>query len=235
MQVATSTREPVQFWAPWHLNDDGSAKPGAPSFLIRVADVIERGLFEAELAGRYNAAAVWPFELKAAAERGLRALLANAPEHLDRALELCAAEYKGELAGAARETWSSLEATLRQVDGEYATLAGQAAARAELIPTIAAARFVCGWENVVGMNGAPVEFKLGPDGRVDRDALAAVEGVLLQVVGREAYRLQYLRSRDPLSPRSRSDAARGTSTSGAKTLGARRGNSRGSSSRKTRG
>lgn len=237
MQIATSTREPVRHVAPWQLDDKtGAPKPGASVFLIRVADVLERGAFEAELAGRHGAGKVWPFELKEAADRGLRELLRDAPAMLDRALELCRACHAFELeVGADRETWAGIEGALRAMGGEYAELSARAQRRAELLPTVAAARFLAGWENVASVaDGEPLAFRTGSDGRVDLEVLGEVEAMLLQSAGMRAYELQYLRRAAPLSPRSRSVVGRKTSTSGAKTPGASPGKSRARPGRKTR-
>jgi len=161
--------------------------PNAPKFFLRAGDVIERGLMEAELEGKYRAGRVNPFELIGAIRDGINTLMADDPER-DAALELINAEAQGEfesLPPADQQSLKEIRDILAKLWPPYRDLLEQAARRREVAPLVAFRRFCTGVE-VEG-----VEFKIGRDGLVENETLAAINPIMLTWAGTEAFALQY--------------------------------------------
>lgn len=201
--IALSTIEPVRF-TPAFM----AGQADAPVFLIRPGSVVERAQLEAALAGPpYNAGRVFPWDLADAAMDAARALLTG--DDLGQVLDALAA-MKAALGIAAlpvdqRQLLAGIDEALTAHWPEYAALRQQEARRDELMPLLAAQRFLVGWE------GVDAPFSLGKDGRASDDALRALGAFLLPLVGREAYRLLYAEDQRPLSlPPSKSGPAPGT-------------------------
>ena len=198
--IALSTTEPVRFTPAFMVG-----KADAPVFLIRPGSVVERAQLEAALAAPpYNAGRVFPWDLADAAADAARALLTG--DDLGQVLDALAA-MKASLGLAAlpddqRQLLLGIDDALTSHWPEYAALRQQEARRNELLPLLAAQRFLVGWE------GIEAPFTRGKDGRASDDALRILGQFFLPLVGREAYRLLYAEEQRPLSlPPSKSGPA----------------------------
>jgi len=216
--ISTSTTEPVPFTPKWREGD-----ADAPVYHVRAGSVIERAQLEAELAGQHRAGRVFSFELHAAIDSGLRALLTGDPE-LDRSIELAIAEDK-DLTAEDRQFANGLRATLAEFWPEYRDLVAQSERRREIAPVLALRRFLVGLENV------GVELERGRDGLVAETTLAALNPIEMLAAGNFAYSLLYgsaeKNSERPLS----SDSGQSNSNSGERSKAA--GKSTGKGGRKT--
>lgn len=189
--IALTTTEPVRF-TPAFM----AGKEGAPVFLIRPGSVVERAQLEAALAAPpYNAGRVFPWDLADAASDAARALLAG--DDLGQVLEALAAMKAAlgitALPDAQRQLLVGIDEALTTHWPEYAALRQQEARRDELLPLLAAQRFLVGWENI------EQPFTTGKDGRASDDALRLLGQFYLPLVGRESYRLLYAEEQRPLS------------------------------------
>lgn len=226
--ISLTTTEPVRFTPPFM-----AGQADAPVFLIRAGSVVERAQLEAALAAPpYNAGRVFPWDLADAAADAARALLTG--DDLGLVLEALAA-MKASMGLAAlpveqRQLLSGVDEALTAHWPEYAELRQQEARRNELLPLLAAQRFLVGWE------GVETPFTLGKDGRASDASLRALGQFLLPLVGREAYRLLYAEEQRPLSsPPSKSGPGPVTSPAvGDRRSTVKAGKSPASSGRKTR-
>ncbi|MDX3885986.1 MAG: hypothetical protein QHC65_16300 [Sphingomonas sp.] len=185
---------------------EGEKKP--PVYLIRVGDVIERSIFEAELAGKYGAGQVYAFEFAQAAVDGIQALLAGDPQ-LDDLLALVNAEMNGDTISADdRQKLARMRDVLTQHWPAYALLIERQARRRELAPVLAFRRFCVGWENV------KAEFARDRDGFVSAAALRGIDPLEMTAAGHHTFGLLYAAGEEENFPQpSKSDDAPGTSPS----------------------
>lgn len=189
--IATSTAG-VPFTPQWRAGQDD-----APVFLIRPASILERGQFEATLAGPpYNAGRVFPWDLAAAAEEAARALLDG--EHLGQVLEALAAMRQtldmDALPLEQKQLLTAIDPVLSDHWPEYAELRRRDARRAELLPTLAVKHFLKGWD------WGDRAFTFGKDGLVSDETLRALGVFEMRAIGLEAYRLMNAEEQLPLSP-----------------------------------
>lgn len=227
------TTQPRPFTAPWHKNGEG------PVFMIRAGGVSERELFEADLAGEYNAGPVLSFEMAAAFSAGIETLLADAPDQLAALRELRAAaaevaEHNAEVANRAealpeeerpafieqegrklsdvdRQGLEEAERIVRDHWPDYAALHRRRARRQALVPLLAFRQFCSGW------TGLKAECEIGPDGLVTEASAGAVPAMDMKAAGYHAYTLLYATGDEGNSARpSPSVRGRRTSTSDAK-------------------
>lgn len=207
--IALSTAEPVRFTPPFM-----AAKADAPVFLIRPGSVVERAQLEAALAAPpYNAGRVFPWDLADAAADAARALLTgdDLGQVLDALAAMKASLGVGDLPDDQRQLLIGIDDALTTQWPEYAALRQQEARRNELLPLLAAQRFLVGWE------GIEAPFTRGKDGRASDDALRILGQFFLPLVGREAYRLLYAEEQRPLSlPPSKSGPGPGISPAAGK-------------------
>lgn len=191
----------TEFTPPWL---EGQAD--APKFLLRVGDVIERGLMEAELAGVYRAGSVNAFELEEAIRQGVATLLAD-DEDLDAALALIDAEAQGEadtLTEQERQTLAGIRNVLADHWPPYRDLLAQAERRRSVAPLVAFRRYC------TGLNMPGVTYERGKDDLVANSTMAAIDPFVLAVVGSRAFSMQYAGSQEknlePLSASEESQA-----------------------------
>lgn len=228
--ISNSTTQLLRFTPQWL---DG--QPDAPVYLVRAGSVNDRDALEAELAGPpFNAAAVWPHEVREAVDDGARHLLSG--EDLDRVLAAVANVNNGDADTADTLLVRELEAALADAWPPYADLMRRRAARQQRLPTLSARRFLRGWEGVTDAEGNPVPFATSLDGMARPETLGAIPALDLKAIGIFAYNLLYADAHRPLSvPPSKSAAAPATSTSGgARRTAVRAGKSTGRSTPKTR-
>ncbi|MFN3351876.1 hypothetical protein, partial [Pseudorhodoplanes sp.] len=164
-----------------------------PAFRIRMASLIERGEFEAELEGRYQAAAVPPFVMLDTAIAGVRALAGDEAEALVELLSSFHADREGaEAPGEAeRQQLIAIEGILKTSWPAYRQLLEQNARWRNLMPLLAFQRFVDGWEGLTGLDGKPVEYARGKDGLVPEATLRRIHPALIAAAGNRAYAFQY--------------------------------------------
>ncbi len=175
-------------------------KPWSPpwdpktAFMVRAADVLERGEFEAELAS-FGAGRIFPFQIEQAFMEGVEALLADHPADIERIREVQAAfealepgqklpaEEQGLIEGAreaVRAHWPAFRA-----------LIAQEAKRQEIMPTLAFRRFCTGWEGG-NIDGSPLpEYRAGIDRLILLDTMKAVDPILIRLVGLHAHNLMW--------------------------------------------
>jgi len=226
--MSVLSKTPVRFPVPW-----------APEtvFWLKPATVIERAEFEAEIAGEYRAAQVYPFQLSAELANGVAALLPDDPGAVQRVHALALAEDQAsDLDPMPAEDVAALS-TMRDLVEQhwppYRALVKQTARREQLTPIVALQFFCTGWENVTDQDGDAVPFVRGPDQRVSLDALGRIDPLTLRAAGLHAYRIQYGGGAEKNSePRSNAEDGPPTSTSTAATPKA--GRSRAKSGPKTR-
>lgn len=205
--IATSTK-PQPFTPPWYKKGDR-----APVFMIRAGNVEEREEFEAFMAGEYDAARVYAFELDQALERGIEALLANAPEQLEELRALLATEREiGEhnndvliralgipekkrgafvakesraLTDADRQGLEEVRSLVHKHWPDYRALVLRKERRQRLAPLAAFRKFCTSWE------GLDVPFAAGIDGLVTLEAAREVPVNDMKAAGLHAYQLLY--------------------------------------------
>jgi hypothetical protein len=163
--------------------------------MLRAGDVVERGEFEAAVA-EMRAGRVFDFQTEEAFLDGVRTLLADDPEGVERIEQALAAEKeaaeaagpgnKPQLAAEDRALLEQSRAAVLEHWPPYSTLVGRMARRNELLPTLAFQWFCTGWSG----KDLP-EFKKGIDGRVTIAALSKIPALTLRVAGMQAYQMQY--------------------------------------------
>ncbi len=227
--ISTSTAEPIPFTPPWL-----EGKPDAPVYRLRAGSVIERGQFEAELAGRYRAGRVYGHELRAAVRSGVETLLAG-DQSLDHLLGLIEAEAEGEeveLSNEDKLLLAEVRSTLAEHWPEYRELTAQLERRREIAPIVALQWFCVGWEGCKGDGGNPAVFAQDRYGRVTEAALLGLAPLEMMVAGNRCYGLQYALGQEGNSPPpTPSDVGPATSVSDAPSKAA--GRSKGKPGRKT--
>lgn len=161
--------------------------PSAPVYLLRAGNPIERELLEAELAGRYGAATVWPWDIQAALIAGIRQL-AQADDQAEL-IALVQADFAGSVEGDEdRRKLTELKSVMRDHWPDYTNLCIAMETRNAIVAPLAFSRFCVGWENV------KATFAKGIDGRVTMEAMAGIDPLHLRAAGLRAYDLQYAAS-----------------------------------------
>jgi hypothetical protein len=163
-----------------------------PAFRIRMASLIERSAFDAELEGRHQAAPVPAFVMLDVAIEGVRALLGEEAAAIEELLRGAHAdEGEGELSPAERAQIAEVEAILAKSWPPYRQLVEQNARYRNLMPLLAFQRFVDDFENVTGLDGKPVAFARDKAGEIPDALLRRIHPALLYAVGNRAYHFQY--------------------------------------------
>jgi hypothetical protein len=184
------------FWyRPGEEPKDG-AKDTRPGFKIRMASLIERGEFDAELEGRHQAAPVPPFVMLDTAIAGVNALCeADDAAELEELLRGfhgdAGAEDRGEISKAERVQIAEVEAILAKSWPAYRQLIEQNARYRNLMPLLAFQRFVEDFENVSGTDGKPVTFTRDKSGAIPDAILRRIHPALIYAAGNRAYNFQY--------------------------------------------
>jgi hypothetical protein len=153
-----------------------------PVFLLRAGNVLERELMEAELAGEHLAGTVWPWEMQAAIEGGIRTLGGDDAEELIAIAQT--AQNGDQQSDQDKAVLAETLTLLAQHWPPYKLLLAQQHRRTQMIPIVAFRRFCVGWENI----DAP--FKRGIDRLVTVDSLSAIDPLVLRYAGGKAWRLQ---------------------------------------------
>lgn len=175
-----STKNAERFIPEWL-----KGQPGAPVYLLRRGDVLERASLEAELTGEYQAGRVFSFELLEAFTGGVKAL-ADPDDH-ERLIALAHAEAGGadDLALDEKQLLADAKAELARYWPAFRDLTARMNRRREFAPLLAFRRFCVGWENV----SAP--FSRGHDGLVAPEALIRLDPLELASAGHQAYGYLY--------------------------------------------
>jgi len=161
--------------------------PTAPVYLIRAGTPIERELLEAEMAGRYGAGTVWPWDIQAALIAGIQKLASEG----DRAelIALVQADFAGAVEGEEdRRKLIELKSVLRAHWPDYQDICMRMETRNAIVAPLAFAMFCVGWEN------AKADFATGIDGRVTPHAMKDIDPLHLRAAGMRAYDLLYVGS-----------------------------------------
>lgn len=167
-----------------------------PGFRIRMASLIERGEFDAELEGRHDAGAVPNFIMLETAIAGVRALLeADEAAEIEELLRSFHADGGGDdkepPSEAERQQVAEIEAILKKSWPAYRQLTEQNARYRNIMPLIAFKRFVDDFDNVTGTDGKPVEFERDKSGQIPETVLRRIHPALIYAVGSRAYSFQY--------------------------------------------
>ena len=171
--------------------DKGPAKK-RPRYLLRLATVLERDEFDAEL-DAMGCAEVHAFQMRDVAIEGIRALVEA--DDADELVQLVESEYAGEeLTPAEKSQAKEVIEVLEKHWPDYQALRERTARRDRILPGLAFAWWVDGWENVAGADGSALEYARGAKGEIPDELLRALAPVERRAVGIEAYRLQYGRS-----------------------------------------
>jgi hypothetical protein len=183
--IALSNREPVA-WSPEWLAASGER----PRFLFRAGTVVERAGLEAELAGEHRAGRVFDFELSAAFEEGVKALLSDNQDGANQLVEWARAEAalvgNEKLPDEEAASLAGAREALAEHWPPYKALLGRLERRKALAPVVAFRRFCVGWEG----NDLP-PFTKAIDGTVTLDAMGALDALTVQAGGFFAYQLLY--------------------------------------------
>ncbi|HUD30417.1 MAG TPA: hypothetical protein VMQ93_16225 [Novosphingobium sp.] len=165
-----------------------ASSESVPRFFIKLASIIERDQFDAEMEGTYRAAEIAPFQLRDIAVEGLTALLEDEAGEL---IDLINAEYGGEKLEA--KEGAKLKAAidvLAELWPAYRTAREQEARRARMVPTLAFMRWCDGWEGLSDRKGVAVEYAR-EKGVIPDEILRRIDPLVIRVVGLEAYSTQY--------------------------------------------
>lgn len=168
-----------------------------PAFRIRMASLIERGSFDAELEGRHQASPVPAFVMLDTAIAGVRALAGDDSAELEELLRSFHGENgqsggeRAEISDAERGQIAEIEGILAKSWPPYRQLVEQNARYRNLMPLLAFQRFVDGWENVTGMDGKLVEFAQDKAGNIPEAAVRRIHPALIYAAGNRAYNFQY--------------------------------------------
>lgn len=171
-------------------------KDTRPGFRLRMASLMERAEFDAELEGRHQAAPVPAFVMLDTAIAGVHALLegdeAAQLEELLRSFHGDAASAdRGEVSKEERAQIAEIEGVLGKSWPAYRQLVEQNARYRNLMPLLAFQRFVDGWENVTGTDGKPVEYQRDAAGAIPDAVLRRIHPALIYAAGNRAYNFQY--------------------------------------------
>lgn len=183
------------FWYRPGTPPEGEAKDTRPGFKIRMASLLERGEFDAELEGRHQAAPVPAFVMLDTAIAGVGALLADEADELVELLRSfhgdASADDRGAVSKEERAQIAEIEAILTKSWPPYRQLIEQNARYRNLMPLLAFQRFIDDFENVTGMDGKPVDFARDKAGAIPDAVLRRIHPALVYAAGNRAYNFQY--------------------------------------------
>ncbi len=174
--MVSTTTKPSAWPLPWNKD---------VKFSIRAGDVIERDMFEAELAG-LDADRVYDFQLTEAFLAGVEVLLDGHPEDIARIREAVAATdalaENEQLPASERALLEGARQAVKTAWPPYRTLLAQADRRNKLLSTLAFRNFVTGWEG----KDLPA-YEKDIEGKVTLAAMKAIPPPILRIVGQRAY------------------------------------------------
>jgi hypothetical protein len=163
-----------------------------PGFRIRMASLIERGEFDAELEGRHSAGSVPSFIMLDTAIAGVNALLEG--EEAAEIAELLRGFHSApgeEVSDTDRAQIAEIEEVLKKSWPPYRQLLEQSARYRNLMPLLAFRRFVDDFENVTDRDGKVIAFERDKSGQVAEALLRRLHPALLYAAGNRAYSFQY--------------------------------------------
>lgn len=168
------------------------AKDARPGFKIRMASLIERGAFDAELEGRHQAAPVPAFVMLDTAIAGVHALAGDEAAELEELLRgFHGDDTREEITPEERAQIAEIEGILAKSWPAYRQLVEQNARYRNLMPLLAFQRFIDDWENVTGTDGKPVAFERDKGGAIPDAVLRRIHPALIYAAGNRAYNFQY--------------------------------------------
>lgn len=181
--IPLSTGQLLPLFLPWETGKDGQPLETATRFEAKAASVLERQLFEAEVASPpWNAREVFPWEWADEAGRAV-AQLAQVDDR-DRLTHVIALHRTGQLTDEAdRQLWAGLGELLDQSWPAWQALKRRQETRDQILPTLA-----CQW--FLRRKGGEA-LPLGTDGKLTDEALRGFDFLELQALGRAIYRSLY--------------------------------------------
>lgn len=178
--------ERITFTPKWLVNEAEPDK--SPKFFVKLASILDRDQFDAELDGVHRAAEVPSFRLRDIAIEGLNALLGDEAADLGA---LVLAQYGGEqLPPDEVARLKTVFDILAEHWPEYRAAREQEARRNRILPTLAFVRWCDGWENLTDKDDAPVDYARDK-GAIPDAVLRRISPIVLRAVGVEAYRVQF--------------------------------------------
>ncbi len=174
----------LPLFLPWEEGKDGQPLGGATRFEAKVASVIERQLFESEVASPpYNAREVFPWEWADVAARAVETVIADA-DGRERVRQVITLHRTGQLkAEADVQLWGALCELLGDTWPEWQALVRRKVTRDQIVPTLA-----CQWF-LRRRNGEALP--LGQDRKLTEDALRELDPLTVQALGARIYRSLY--------------------------------------------
>jgi hypothetical protein len=168
------------------------AEDTRPGFRIRMASLIERGAFDAELEGRHQAAPVPAFVMLDTAIAGVHALAGDEADELEELLRgFHGDDTRAEITPEERAQIAEIEGILAKSWPAYRQLVEQNARYRNLMPLLAFQRFIDDWQNVTGTDGKPVAFERDKSGAIPDAVLRRIHPALIYAAGNRAYNFQY--------------------------------------------
>ena len=168
-------------------------KDARPGFRIRMASLMERGEFDAELEGRHQASPVPAFVMLDTAIAGIHALCEgdDAAELEELLRGFHGDSDRSEISTRERAQIAEIEGILAKSWPAYRQLVEQNARYRNLMPLLAFQRFVDDFENVTGTDGKPVAFERDKAGNIPDAVLRRIHPALIYAAGNRAYNFQY--------------------------------------------
>ena len=168
-------------------------KDARPGFRIRMASLMERGEFDAELEGRHQASPVPAFVMLDTAIAGIHALCEgdDAAELEELLRGFNGDSDRSEISTEERAQIAEIEGILAKSWPAYRQLVEQNARYRNLMPLLAFQRFVDDFENVTGTDGKPVAFERDKAGNIPDAVLRRIHPALIYAAGNRAYNFQY--------------------------------------------
>ncbi len=155
-------------------------------FNLRAGDVIERELFEAQLAGPLlGAGELWPWQRHSLLLEGLNAIGGEDAPHLCMLAETAMRSSLDD--PAEKALLQDVTALVAQHYGPYRAMVEQDERRQKVLPILALCRYCVRIDNLP----EGVEPKRGIDGFFDPASLTGIDPLALRVAGVEAYNRQY--------------------------------------------
>lgn len=182
--IALSTSQLLPLFLPWEEGKDGQPLAGATRWEAKAASVLERQLFEAEVASPpWNAREVFPWEWADVAARAVETVIAD-PDSRERLRQVIGLHRTGQLqAEADVQLWGGFAELLSQSWPEWQALVRRKVTRDQLVPTLA-----CQWF-LRRKNGEALP--LGQDGKLTEAALRELDPLTVQALGARIYRALY--------------------------------------------
>lgn len=168
------------------------AQDTRPGFRIRMASLIERGVFDAELEGRHQASPVPAFVMLDTAIAGVHALAGDEAAELEELLRgFHGDDTRSEVTPEERAQIAEIEVILAKSWPAYRQLVEQNARYRNLMPLLAFQRFIDDFDKVTGTDGKPVEFERDKSGAIPDSVLRRIHPALIYAAGNRAYNFQY--------------------------------------------